>query len=230
MAQDDPREITLATGTPAYARVPAGAGRGLVVVHESHGRSPQLEAVVDRLAGHGFAAVLPDLFAGGGRFCLVRLLRESRTGRGRSYDILRAARRWLLAEGVPQGRVGLIGFCMGGGFALAAGPGWAAVSANYGVVPHPDALAHGGPLLACYGGRDRFIGPRHHERLTRALAEVGREGEVLVFPEAGHSFLTECPEPTRFQRIFHIGHHPTEAARAWPRILAFFDHHLPAQA
>ncbi len=65
-------------------------------------------------------------------------------------------RRWLCAEsGIAEPRVGLIGFCFGGGFALAAGAGFGAVSTNYGAVPPTEAMRGIGPVIACYGGRDR---------------------------------------------------------------------------
>lgn len=216
---------------PAYAVLPEGADRGVVVVHEIFGRRPEIEAAADRFAEAGYAAVAPDLFAEGWR-CVVRSMRLATTGRGPEFDKLRRARAWLEeSAGLAPGRVGIIGFCIGGSFALAAGPGWAVASANYGFVPDADALREGGPVIGCYGGRDPMM-PREPDKLRRALDEVGRPGEVHVFPDAGHSFLTEDTHllARTVGPLTRMSYHPAAASEAWPRILAFFDAALPRGA
>jgi carboxymethylenebutenolidase len=93
----------------------------------SHG----LRAQVDWLAGEGFLAVAPDLYYWGSRLgCLRTIMRDLGQRRVRSFDDIEAARRWLRAHSECTGDVGVIGFCMGGGYAvvLAAGRGFDAAS------------------------------------------------------------------------------------------------------
>ena len=101
-----------APSTPACAALPPGAKRGAVVIHELFGRTPEIERVVVRLAGSGYAAVAPDLFARGMFACLKDTFRAMRTGSGVAVEQGRNARAWLCEEaGIAQHTVGLIGFC-----------------------------------------------------------------------------------------------------------------------
>jgi carboxymethylenebutenolidase len=83
---------------------------------------------------------------------VVATLSASRSGRGEAYDDIEAARRWLGARENCTGKIGIIGFCTGGGFALLSAPRYAfsAASVNYGEVP-ADAvqrLAGACPIIA----------------------------------------------------------------------------------
>src|SRR5689334_11738803 len=134
------REIVIAAGdgapeTPAFAMIPRDATRGMVVIHELFGRQPEIDRVVARFAKSGYAAVAPDLFHRGRFACLFDVFRAMKTGEGVAVRQGKSARAWLCQEArlAPE-NVGLIGFCFGGGYALVAGSGWAAVSTNYGAI------------------------------------------------------------------------------------------------
>jgi len=216
--------------SPAYANVPAGATRGMVVIHEIFGRQPDIDRVVDRFATRGYAAVAPDLFHEGALRCIRAVMSAMSTG-VEVAPVRKAlrARQWLCDQaGLSAPQVGIIGFCFGGGFALLAGSGWGAVSTNYGEVP-PTARMRGiGPVIGCYGGRDLPFRAKG-AALTERLAPLGVVPEVHTFPSAGHAFLTEGDHPVATVLtwpMLHAGYDPLSAPEAWTKIEAFFDRNL----
>jgi carboxymethylenebutenolidase len=213
--------------TPAVAMIPEGARRGVVIIHEIFGRQPEIDRVVERFARAGYAAVAPDLMRRGKFACLRDVFGAMRTGDGISVRQGHNARAWLCARaGIEPAHVGLIGFCFGGGYALAAGAGWGAISANYGVVPAEKALQKIGPVIACYGSRDKTM-RKAPVQLRERLAAVGHKDAVVLEFDAGHSFLTDG-KPHLTQRILPMGFgdHPEVREEAWKKIFAFFDGRL----
>ncbi len=217
--------------TPAYAARPSAAERGVVVIHELFGRQPEIDRVVDRFAAAGYAAVGPDLYAGQNKLlCMRWALATIAKGEGPFVAPLDEARAWLAREaGLAQDRIGVIGFCLGGGLALAVGRRFAAVSTNYGDVPPAEVLRGIGPIIACYGGRDLAF-RRNGETLRERMRVLGQaEPEVHVYPEVGHSFLTDGEHPIATAiswPVFHIRYDPEVAERAWVQILEFFERSL----
>jgi carboxymethylenebutenolidase len=230
------REVVIPAGptyaaTPALAMLPSGATRGVVVVHEIYGRQPEIDRVVARFAAAGYAAVAPELFAAPSKLtCLRQTFRAMRLGRGPAVEQARGIRAWLCEEAQLQERsVGIIGFCFGGGYALAVGRGWGAVSTNYGPIPSvPEVLTGMGPTIGCYGGRDVIFG-KNGPILEQRLAAVGVEVEAHTFADVGHSFLTDGHHPvmsTLSWPVLRTRNAPAEAEEGWRRIFAFFDRHL----
>ena len=124
----------------------------------------------------------------------------------------------------------MIGFCLGGGFALLCAPRgqYAAASVNYGEVPSDaeTVLAGSCPIVASYGGRDP-MGTAAPKRLEAALTELGVPHDVKVYPAAGHSFMS--PKPASLAPLVALArlNYDKEAAEeAWQRIFAFFGTHL----
>jgi carboxymethylenebutenolidase len=214
--------------TPAVAILPKDAVRGVVVIHEIFGRQPEIDRVVERFAAAGYAAVAPDLFRRGKLACLRDTFRAMRTGDSVVVRQGKNARAWLCAQtGIDTARVGLIGFCFGGGYALAAGAGWGAISANYGVVPTIEAMRGIGPVIGCYGSRDAGMRPMP-ERLRKRLERIGQSDAEVHVLDAGHSFLTDG-RPRLIQRIMPgFGDYPAARDEGWKRIFTFFDQHLSA--
>src|SRR5690349_24279423 len=149
----------------AYLALPAGAGPwpGVVVLHELLGVTADIRAHADRFAARGYVALAPDLFS----FrrpkvvCVLGAFRSLARRTGPAFAAIEAARAALAQRADATGRVGVIGFCMGGGFALLAAPsgGFAAASVNYGFVPRDPATVLRGacPVVAAYGGRDPML-------------------------------------------------------------------------
>lgn len=223
-------ELAQAADVPVHVVVPPGARRGVVVLHEIFGIQPEILRVCERFASAGWAAVAPDLYARGRLSCLRAGLDMLRTGRGPLADRIAGVRDWLGAtHGIPAGSVGVVGFCLGGGYALAVGSRFAAVSANYGEVPEDEALAGCAPTIACFGGRDRMFAPKAKVLQTK-LERAGVAHEVHVFAEVGHSFLTDGHHPvasTLSRPFLQVGYDAATAEAAWTKIFAFVDRHVP---
>jgi carboxymethylenebutenolidase len=220
----------------AYTATPRGNGPwpGVVVVMDALGLSDDIRLAADRLASAGFLAFAPDLYSGRGIRCVVATLSASRSGRGEAYEDIDAARGWLTAHEECTGKIGIIGFCMGGGFALLSAPRYAfsVASVNYGEVP-ADAvrrLAGACPIVASYGARDRGLRGRA-QRLDEALRALDIENDVKEYPDAGHSFMNRInvgPGLGQLVRFVGMDYRHESAEDSWRRILDFFDAHLRA--
>jgi carboxymethylenebutenolidase len=215
----------------AYVARPEGDAPwpAVLVIHEAWGLNADIERIADRFSAAGYLAVAPDLIGGGLR-CLVRAFRELARGEGRSVERARAALRWLAGhQQVDRRRVGVAGFCMGGGFALLLGADAEvrAIAPNYGRVPDDDHLERLCPVVASYGARDRAFHAQA-DRLERVLAAAEIEHDTKVYPGAGHSFMNqEAPwYVSLFGPIMAVGYHEESAEDAWHRILRFFAQHV----
>jgi carboxymethylenebutenolidase len=227
--------VQLATGTPAIRVQPAGEGPwpGVVMIHEVFGIDDVLVRQAHRLASAGYLVLAPDLFSEASKIrCIARTMRSLSAGQGRPFELIEAARELVRGDDSCSGQVGVLGFCMGGGFALLVGSrGFQASSVNYGMIPEDldDALAGSCPLVGSYGGRDRQLAPQV-PRLEEALTRLAIPHDVKVYPDAGHSFLNDARNGPVLMRpllkVAHVGPEPTAAADAWRRIEAFFSEHL----
>ena len=225
---------------PTYVNTPDGDGPwpGVVVLHDLAGASTDLRNQADWLAGAGHVAVAPDLFRGERRpRCMIRMIRETWRREGPTFEDIDAVRSWLAGRSDCTGRVGVIGFCLGGGFALlmAADHRFDVASVNYGPVSPKvyteDTFARSCPIVGSYGDRDpgnRGVG----EKLERVLTAVGVPHDVKTYPGAKHSFLNDhdpAELPRLFALQFRLTGNPYDAAAtadARRRILAFFAAHV----
>jgi len=218
-----------------YLAVPEGIGPwpAVVVAFEAFGLDDTMREHADRLARTGYLALIPDLYSdGGARRCLVSTIRAMQSGQGRAFVDLETARQWLLGRDDCTGRVGCIGFCLGGGFALLlASRGFDAASVNYGPPPKDleSALEKACPIVASYPGKDRML-RGVAGRIEAALTATGTPHDVREYPRAGHSFLNQTwngPVLIRpLLRLTGAGPEPAAAGDAWRRIGEFFDAQL----
>src|SRR5215469_11649572 len=145
----------------ALLDIPQGEGPwpGVVVIHDGFGYGPDKELISKRIAQAGYVALTPNMYARGGRArCVTRVMRELLTKRGRALDDILAARDHLQSMPECTGRVGIAGFCMGGGFALIMSPKGFGASAPFYGTPLPrqlsETLEGACPVVASLGGRD----------------------------------------------------------------------------
>jgi len=237
---DIPRLEGASAGLTGEFVLPAGEGPwpGVVLVHEAFGVNDVMRRQAERFARAGYIALMPDLFTeGGARKCLSQTFRELNSGTGRSFADIESARQLLIARHDCTGEVGVIGFCMGGGFALAAASlGFGVASANYGRLPKEidQALAGACPIVGSYGGSDSSL-KGAAKKLDDSLTRLGIDHDVKEYADAGHSFLNDAesgPPALRFlmKRILGAGPNPEAATDAWHRIDAFFAEHLAAKS
>jgi carboxymethylenebutenolidase len=226
----------------AYLAVPAGGAAGpwpgVVVIHEAFGLNADIRTKADQLAGHGYLALAPDLFDGKLWLrCVVGAIRQLRARTGPAFAALEAARGFLAARDDCTGRTGVIGFCLGGGFALLCAPreGFSVASVNYGEVPGDaeNALRGACPVVGSFGARD-VGGAKPAERLQGALTALEIPHDVRVYPGSGHRFMTESSGAGAvLARFTRMSYQEADAADAWRRIYAFFGEYLggdrPAQ-
>ena len=227
---------------PVYVAKPDGERRwpGVLVISDALGMSTDLRNQADWLAGEGYLAVAPDLYYWGGRLrCMFTAIRQFAAGEGEVFDDLAVVSDWLVDHGDCNGRIGVIGFCLGGGFALALAVrgDYRASSVNYGDVPD-DALARMAdacPIVASYGELDRTLA-KAPGRLREALEVNGVAHDVKVYPETGHGFLNDHPSDEMplwalvTGKLASTAYHEESASDARRRIASFFDTHLKGSA
>lgn len=234
VAADDPAILAERVAYPspdghgavqAYLVRPAGdPGRspGVVVVHENRGLNPYIEDVARRLARAGFVALAPDGLSSVGGYPgdddKGRELQAQVDPEKLMNDFF-AAVDWLQASDLTTGKVGIVGFCYGGGVVNAAAvalPDLAAGVSFYGRQPRAEDVARiRAPLLIHYAGLDDRINAGW-PAYEAALQADGKTYEAFVYPDVNHGFHNDTTP--RFD--------PAAAELAWNRTLDWFRRYL----
>jgi carboxymethylenebutenolidase len=206
-------------------------GRNLgtvIVIHENRGLVDHIKDVARRFAKEGFAAIAPDLMGrvGGsqqynGSDAATEAIKKV-TGAMVAED-LTAALNYMKKQNYVNGRVGVVGYCWGGGQSLNFATRCKDLNAAvvyYGRNPDPlDAVVNiSGPVMGNYAEDDPNIMPGL-EPLKAALAKAGKTFDVKVYPGAKHAFNNN----TNADR-----YNPEAAKDAWQRTVNFFKKNLAA--
>ncbi len=211
----DGRRVSGALARPAAAKAPV-----IVLVHEWWGLNDQIKAVAADFAGQGYMALALDLMGG-----TVAQTPAEASALVQSVDPMAATETvaaWLnwghSAEG-GNGRVGIVGWCYGGGFAL-LGSTRAPADATviyYGKCDLPaERLARlKGPVLGHFGTQDPRMNHEMVGKFEAAMKQDGKE-ETVYWYDAPHAFAN----PTG------ANYHKAETQLAWQRTLDFFAKNL----
>jgi carboxymethylenebutenolidase len=209
-----------------YLAEPEGAGPfpGVVVIHEIYGLNENIKAITHRFAEAGYAALAVDLFAARNRaLCMARVMSAMLLTplQNSSLDELKASLSYLGAlPSVDSDRVGAIGFCMGGGFAIAwacSDPRLKAIAPFYGSNPRPlDAVKRSCPVVGSYPERD--FTANQGRKLESALEQYHIQHDIKIYPGAQHSFFNDLGSH----------HDPDAASDSWQRVLSFFGERIAA--
>ncbi len=208
----------------AYLARPEGAGPfpGVVVIHEIYGLNDNIRDISRRFAAAGYAALAVDLFAGRVRqVCMARVMARllMRPLDNASLDELKAALTWLGERPeVDAARLGAIGFCMGGSFAIAwacMDPRLQVIAPFYGGNPRPlEATRRMCPVVASYPDKD--FTTAQGRKLDAQLTAASVSHDFKTYPNTKHGFFND-------QSAIHD---PAASADAWARVMAFFGERL----
>lgn len=195
---------------------------GVVVVHENRGLNPYIEDVARRVAKAGFIALAPDGLTSVGGYPgsddKGRELQATVDSTKLMNDFF-AAVEWLMAHEATTGRIGITGFCYGGGVANAAAVAYPELG---GAVPFYGRQAAAAdvpkikcPLLIHYAELDERVNAGWPE-YEAALKAAGTRYEAHIYPGVNHGFHNDSTP--RYDEA--------AAKLAWDRTLAFFTANL----
>lgn len=196
----------------------------LVVVHEWWGLNDNVRMMTRRLAGEGYVALAVDLYGGRNADAPAAaraLMTESLANPDNGVANLRAAAAFL-RDGQHAPKLGVVGWCFGGGWSLQAALAMpelvdAAVMYYGRVVTDATRLrALDAPLLGLFGADDQGIPVADVRQMESALRGLGRDVTIQVYDGAGHAFAN--PSGNNYR--------PAAADDAWRRTVAFFAQHL----
>lgn len=202
---------------------PEGKGPfpAIIAVHEWWGLVDWVKDQSAKLSDQGYVVLAIDLYRGKSASDpeeaheLMRGVPEDRASRD-----LSAAFQYLASQSnVKKDRIGAIGWCMGGGYALDIAllePTLAADVINYGhLATDPNEIKKiNAPILGLFGAQDRGITPDDVKKFGEEMDKQGKKIDVTIYPDAGHGF--ENP-------INKGGYRPKDAQDAWNKTVAFFE-------
>jgi carboxymethylenebutenolidase len=203
---------------------PEGVGPfpGLVVIHEIFGLNDNIRGIANQFAEQGYAALAVDLFANRNRtLCMLQAMHGVlfKPLNNPVLADLQSTIAFLQKQpSVDAKRIGAVGFCMGGGYALqlaVTDKGMKAASVFYGATPKPlEAFARSCPVVGSFPEKD-FTAAGARE-LDAVLEKNDIPHDIKFYENTQHSFFNQQRTP------FEV-----DASKdAWQRMLSFFEKHL----
>ena len=212
----------------AFLCRPKQAGRdpGLVLVQEWWGLNDHIKGIAQRLAKERFVVLAPDLYTRFGHVVTQNGAEAAKLANAldpeKTLADLMGAVRYL--KGLPEvdpSKIGVVGFCIGGSFALQLACRTTEIRCAvpfYGEIPPNEEIEKlAGPILYIYGEEDGWIQREEVQRLREALKKFKRPGEVKTYAGAPHAFFNDSRREV---------YNPKAARDAWKRTLAFFEKYL----
>lgn len=223
-AQVKTETVRYQSGQETVARflaLPESGGRhpALIVIHEWWGLNGWVKEQTENLARHGYVALAVDLYRGQSTSDPAVAHELSRgLPHDRALRDLEAAFQYLSSRpDVEKGKIGSVGWCMGGGYSIELAvdePRLAACIVNYGALPTSaeDIGKIHAPILGNFGAEDRGIPPEAVRAFESAMKGAHKSVNVKIYAGAGHAF--ENPNNK-------TGYRPKAAKDAWARTVSF---------
>lgn len=214
------------TAVSGHLAMPADGkpSAAMIVIHEWWGLNDNVRAMAEKLAAEGYAALAVDLYEGEvatDRDGAMTLVRAAQAKGERLEENLRQARAWL-GDTLSVDRVGVIGWCFGGGWSLrtglAQGDAIDATVIYYGrlVTDAAELAPLASPVLGIFGAEDGGIPVDSVKAFEAAMKEAGKSAAIHIYEGADHAFAN--PSGTRYN---------AEAAQdAWAKTVAFLAENL----
>jgi len=199
-----------------------GSHPGLVIIHEAFGLNDNIRDISRQFAEYGYAALAVDLFSNRNRMIcmmqafygmLVRPLNNS------TLSDLQSTMTFLRSQqNVDATRIGAVGFCMGGAYALqlaVTDKGMKAASVFYGANPKPlESVAQSCPIVGSYPDKD--FTTQAARDLDASLTKYEVPHDIKIYDDTKHSFVSQQRTPIEADAT----------KNAWQRMLSFFGEHL----
>jgi len=225
-----PKNVSYKSGSETvqgilYAPDGKGPFPGIIVIHEWWGLNDWVKEQASKLADQGYVALAIDLYRG--KVATTHNEEHEFMGgvpQDRAARDLQAAFAYLQSQpNVKKDKIGAIGWCMGGGYALHMAldqPKLAADIVNYGVADYASLAKDesalkkiNAPILGLFGQQDRGIPADEVNNFAEQSGKLEKEVDITIYPDAGHAF--ENPNNKD-------GYRPKDAADAWKKIVSFF--------
>jgi carboxymethylenebutenolidase len=213
----------------AYVAEPSHTGHqhpGVIVVHEWWGLDEHIKDVARRFAAEHYFAIAPDLYSRQGSKVTSdpNVAAELMTGlkQNDGIDDLLSTIDWLQAQNTVRGsHIGVIGFCMGGSYAMALpclSRNIMAAAPFYGEIPADERLQNlHCPVFYAYGENDGWIQRKDVDRLAKALSKFNKPGQVKVYAGCSHGFFNDSRADVYSAK---------DARDAWEQSLRLFEQNL----